>query len=292
MTITQLKYFLAVENFQSFSKASKHLFVSQPTISISIKELEKEFGVALFERSNNQLTLTNEGRYFKNLATSLVAEYDQTISKFQKYIRKSEKIVVGIPPMLGTFLFPPIFENFYSLYPKVQMEIKGQGSIGNLEAVENKDVDLAIVVVNPEQQISQNLEYIVIGETNLVFAVKNEHQLAKKETISIDEINDTPLILMNEDTLQSKIVDEVFKKYEINPNIKIRTNQLITIKELISNGNYGAFLFNQVVENDSNIKSIQLKEPIRLNIILVWNKNSTLPNAANNFIEFIKSTMQ
>ena len=288
MTIPQLVYFTSVIKYGTISKAAKRLYVSQPAISLSIKELEEEFGVKLFQRNNNQLQLTEEGKYFNSLALDLLADYNQTIYKFKKYIRHSEILKLGIPPMIGTFLLPKLSSTFSDLYPNIQMQISSIGSIGNLQAIENKEVDLSIVVVRQNQTIHKNLEWIKIGETNLVFTVGNNHKLARNKTISIEEIKDTPLIMMNEDTLQSQIIDEAFKNHDMTPNVKIRTNQLITITELLNTDNYGAFLFNQLVKNNYHISLIPLTEPIVLDLILVWNKNTELSPATISLINFIK----
>ena len=288
MTISQLIYFTSVVKYGNISKAAKHLFVSQPAISLSIKELESEFGVQLFERKNNQLTLTDDGAYLNALALDLLANYNQTVAKFKKYVRKSEILKIGIPPMIGTFLLPKISERFSFLNPNVQMQISSSGSVGNLKAAEDKEVDLAIVVIRQHQTINKNLEYVKIGTTDLLFTVKRDHKLANIRSISIEQIGDTPLILMDEDTLQSQIISEVFKDHGLTPNVKIRTNQMITITDLINNGNYGAFLFSQMTDNDYHVKSIPLEEPITLDIILVWNKEIELSKIAKELIDFVK----
>ena len=78
-----------------------------------------------------------------------------------------------------------------------------------------------------------------------------------------------------------------FEKYGITPNIKIKTNQLYTIKELIKNNNLGAFIFNQVIENDSSIIGIPLEEPVDLEIVIASRKDSHLNNVAKGFLKFI-----
>ena len=92
---------------------------------------------------------------------------------------------------------------------------------------------------------------------------------------------------MKEDCLQSYLVQKEFEKYGITPNIKIKTNQLYTIKELIKNNNLGAFIFNQVIENDSSIIGIPLEEPVDLEIVIAYRKDVHLNNISKTFLNCI-----
>lgn len=133
------------------------------------------------------------------------------------------------------------------------------------------------------------MEYIKVVDTSLFFAIDKNHPLAKKNQISIEDIKNTPLILMKEDCLQSSLIQSEFEKKGLVPNIKIRTNQLYTIKELLSGNNLGAFLFTQVFkEGEEDVKAIPLKEPLDFEIILAWKKDTSLSETMQNFIDFIK----
>lgn len=289
MTFQQLLYYTTVVKYNSITKAAKHLFVSQPTISLSIKELEDEFDTKLFHRNNNQLDLTPEGRYLNTLALNLISEYENVTNKFNKYLKKTEILKIGIPPMLGTFMLPPIIDEFSKSHPSVQMQLTGIGSVANIKAVENREIDIALTVITPNQEVSKNIEYVKIDETSLLFSVHKSHKLAKKKMINVNEIGDTPLILMHEGTLQSQIIQEEFKKNSLNPVIQIRTNQLYTIKELLAYGKLGAFLFNQMINEADDTVFIPFEEEIKLDIILAWNKDAFLPDIARSFIDFMKN---
>ena len=94
---------------------------------------------------------------------------------------------------------------------------------------------------------------------------------------------------MKEDCLQSSLIQNVFKEKGLSPNVKIRTNQLYTIKELLSANNLGAFLFTQVFKYDSeDIQIIPLVEPLDFEIILAWKKNTQLSDVILNFINYVK----
>ena len=94
---------------------------------------------------------------------------------------------------------------------------------------------------------------------------------------------------MKEDSLQSALIQSEFAKNNLVPNIKIRTNQVYTIKELIKNSNIGAFVFTQTFKNDSDeIVLVPLKEPLNFDIVLAWGKGISLNKATKELIDYIK----
>ena len=127
-------------------------------------------------------------------------------------------------------------------------------------------------------------------DTTLLLSVNKNHPLSKKDLVTIKELKDYPIILMKEDCLQSSLVQNEYEKYDMKPNIKIRTNQLYTIKELIRNNNLAAFLFNQVIEHEPSIQGIKLASPIDLEIVIAYRKDANLNNLSKEFLNYIMTT--
>lgn len=287
MTFTQLQYFIEVVKTNNISKAAKKLFVSQPAISSAIKELEKEFKVNLFIRYNNQLTLTDEGHFLYEKAQELIKHYEKFKDDMSVYVKNYEVLKIGVPPMLGTFLLPPIIEQFSKIHPYVEIQIIELGSVANKEAILNRDITLGLTVNKREEAESDVLNVHKVVDTTLLFTVNKDHPLAKKQILDFEDIDQTPLVLMKEDSLQSELVKSAFERAGIKPNIKIRTNQLYTIRELLTRNNLGAFTFNQILEKEDNLIGVPLKEPINLQIVLSWRKDSALNDITRQFIDFM-----
>lgn len=286
MKIIQLQYFVEVVKTNNISKAAKNLYVSQPAISSAIKELEKEFNTTLFIRYNNQLTLTDEGHYLYRQSLDLLENFEKVRGDMLTYLKRTEVLKIGVPPMLGTFVLPPIIDKYTKEHPNTEIQLTELGSVANKQAIINREITLGLTVKSNEE-LPEVLNYHKIIDTTLLFAINKNHPLAKKEIISIEDIASIPLILMKEDCLQSSIVQKTFEKNNIVPNIKIRTNQLYTIKELLKNNNLGAFMFNQTIENDPYIVGIPLKDLINLEIVIISRKDAHLSSIAKNFLNFI-----
>lgn len=288
MTLTQLEYFVTVVKTNSITKAAKKLFVSQPAVSSAIKELEKEFNTVLFVRYNNQIVLTDEGHHLYKLAVNLLQNSSNLYEDMKNYVKKSSVLKIGVPPMLGSFIVPSLVQDYSKTNQNIEVQLIELGSVANQQAILNGEISCGFTI-KYHNNIDDDIDYISVADTSLLFAINKSHPLAKKEQISIEDIKNTPLILMKEDCLQSSLIQSEFEKKGLVPNIKIRTNQLYTIKELLSGNNLGAFLFTQVFKYDSdNIKTIPLAEPLNFEIVLAWKKDASLSDTIRNFIEYVK----
>ena len=149
MKLTQLEYFCVAARYHNITKAAKELFVTQPSISNAIKALEEEFGVNLFFRNNNKLTLTPEGELFYKSAEGLLAHADSVETEFHELRKKITPIRIGIPPMLGTIYLPELYLSLKENFPEVDFRLFEFGSIKACELVLEEKLDIAIV--NAEQ---------------------------------------------------------------------------------------------------------------------------------------------
>lgn len=286
MKINQLSYFVMTAKYNNISKASKKLFVSQPAISMAIKDLEDEFKCKLFIRNNNVITLTKEGKHLLLLAKPLLSQYENVKKEMTEYIKKNETLCIGIPPMLGTMMIPTISNEFAKIHPYAQMQITEYGSKTNQLAVESGEIDISLTVTYGDNKLS-SLNYVKIKPTKLKLAVNKKSPLAKKSIIKFEDIKDVPLILMNEGTLQAELINGEFHSRGIKPNIKIRSNQIYTTKRLLEHGDFAAFVFDTVFEDDEHIVLKSFEDEIILDIVVCWRKDAILNKLGKDFIELV-----
>lgn len=286
MTMDQLIYFIGCAETNSFTKTSKLYFVSQPAISTAIKNLEKELDCELFIRDNNELSLTSAGKYLYRIARPVVTLFKNINTQMEDFLMTNTTIKIGIPPMLGGFIFAPIFQDFSKKYPNIYLKMTELASHANQQALVNDEIDVALTVLN-NGSIDPKLEYVKIDETQLIFAVNKSHELASRKSISIKELSKIPLILLKEDSLQYQIVYEYFLKCKIKPNIRLLSDQIATIKELVVHSDICAFLFNQVIKEGEDIIGIPIEENIKFDIVIAYKKNKTITSTTKKIIDFI-----
>ena len=286
MKLLQMKYFQTVCRYGSITKAAEELFVSQPTISFCIKELESEFGVRLFHRRHNRLQLTVEGSYFLDKVNYILQSVDALAVQMKNMGNNRNHVKIAVPAMISTFLFPQIFNAYSKNYPEVELEMLETGSLQVRKLVDASSVDLGITI--RDDVVDDTYNELPLVSTELVFCVSRKHPLADRKQISFKELSDEHIILFKADSYQNIFIKRAFSEAGVEPNIMLYSSQLYTIKQFLSYGNVGAFLYRQVAEMDKDLVCIPLEQPIIQDIALIWTKNGNLYSDSENFIQFAK----
>ncbi|MFR7830251.1 MAG: LysR family transcriptional regulator [Blautia wexlerae] len=112
MTLNQLRYFCTASRCHSITKAAEELYVTQPTVSVAIRDLEIEFGISLFYRKGNRLILTEEGEELYNKATYILQYCTELQADYSSMARVKPPLRIGIPPMLSTVFFLSFSSHF------------------------------------------------------------------------------------------------------------------------------------------------------------------------------------
>lgn len=287
MKLTQLNYFNAICELGSISKASKALHVSQPSISSAIISLENELGVNLYYRSGKKLILTPEGKVLYSLSTSLTNDANKLINIMKDIGNKKNNIKVGIPPMIGAFLLPSIFNGFKKLYPDINLELFEFGSSDTCKLVEDDSIDIAISILDNVNTSVFNTHKLF--STEIRYFTNKSNPLSSLSSITVDNIGNSPIALFKGGYYHVDAIKELFKKSNLTPNIVLGSSQLHTIKEFVKLNIAGSFLFREIEETDFSIVSIPLNPPINVNVGLVWKKGQYIYDDAKRFIEFIEN---
>lgn len=145
MKLTQLEYFCTAVQCGSITQAAKKLYVTQPAISGAIRELEKEFSVALFTHSRNKLSLTEDGQRFYDRAEQLLWEVSTATQQLHDLGTLSQPVCVGIPPLWGTTFFPDLLRDFHLKHPDIRLTSYEYGSARAATLVEEEELDVALV---------------------------------------------------------------------------------------------------------------------------------------------------
>lgn len=285
MEIRQLEFFHSVCKLNSISKAADELHVAQPSVSIAIQKLEEELGVRLFDRSQRQIILTAEGKIFSKRVNEILMNIGDSINE----IRDSKacqqgSIKIGIPPMIGVFLFPHIFAKFSKEYPDVKLIAVEAGSLSIQKLLEDGSIDIGIITKNNSRSV---LEIHPITAAQICVCLPNNHPLNRLSSIPFSKLDGESFILLKEDTYNRQVIMNECKKYQITPQIIFSSSQIDTIISLVELGVGISFLFDTIAQKYANIHSVPLEEPISSPIVLAWNRKRYLTSASRAFIDFI-----
>ena len=290
MKLSQMRYFSASCHAGNISKAAAELHISQPSITASIKALEDELGLALLHRSNRAVSPTPDGERFLIRCDAILAEVDSLSEDFAEISRKHKVIHVGIPPMIGSILFPEIFHSFRKKHPEIRINPVEIGSQAAKEAVANSDLDIAVITMGDE--LPARLDALRLTAYEMMYCVGPQHPLAEKKTVSLKETADYPMILFSGGYYQQALLTSKFHELDIQPDVLFHSNQLTTIKSFIRENIASGFIMPQIIQVEDGIIPIPVEEGLRLNVAVVWRKDDYLTKEAKSFISFCRKTFE
>ena len=290
MELRQLEYFQMASRLKNITRAAERLRVSQPNITVAIKKLEAELGIQLFDRSQKQLSLTPEGAVFLNRIELALRNIQDAVLEVNDYKQLQKgTIKIGIPSMIGAYLFPKIFSSFQRKYSHLDVYLYEEGSMKIREQLERDELDFGIVIIS---DASPSLQLLPMSTNQIVACVPESHPLAEKSCLCIQDMADTDLIMLKEGSFLRHLVLQKLKAASITPNIVLESNQIETIKGLVSSGVGIAYLLDFIVEGTPGIKALPMSEPIFVDVGLAWKKDRYISKAAQSFIDFCKNTLK
>ena len=285
MTLDQLHYFQAVCQYNSVSRASEYLNISQPSVSNAINKLEAEFGTMLFTRQNKRLILTKEGMILLELANDLLLSADY-VRKTMKELSDNKVLNLGIPPMLSSFILPILYGDFFKKYPDFKINIIEDDRTGLVRMLADHRINMAFLP--HDGPIDAQLRSQPVIEFDNVCCVSKHHRLSQKELLTMEDLKDEPLVMFKNSFFQTERILERFKESGYTPNILLNTAQVTTMQNMAASGLAVGFIFRFLLESTSDLIGIPLDPPMRTQISLVWKQGEHLSSNMNHLIQFIK----
>lgn len=235
MTFKELQYFLQIAKDQSYTRAAKHLYVSQPALSKMIKKLENEIGLPLFVMRKGQVILTDYGEALYKKAHPLIGEF-HALQNFVSKIKDttSGTLRVGITPMLAALYVIDILDQFSNDYPDVDLQIFESGSRTIREMVKSGDLDIGICITGDNRE---KLEEIILLRNKLVLCVHRNHPLAKKRSVSLGQLKDESFNLYSSASALSAIINEACIKAGFIRKVNITTSSIHVLLQMTEKGN-------------------------------------------------------
>ncbi|WP_286232147.1 LysR family transcriptional regulator [Neobacillus mesonae] len=265
MELRDLKSFMEVADYKSFTNAAAHSYLTQPSLSKAVKKLEEELDVELFDRSTRHLRLTDAGRIvYQQSQKALAALSELNVLLDELRDIAAGEIKFGIPPLIGTLFFPQIAQQFNEKYPKVTLELVELGAkvVGRL--IDEAKIDIGIVVLPADQEMFHVFPFF---QEEFVLFIHEDHKLAQKQSVSLKELEDESFILFSEDFALHDYIIHACKSEGFTPKISYQSSQWDLILELVS-AKLGIALLPKLIyqkQSNKNIKIVRL-----INLTLYW----------------------
>jgi LysR family transcriptional regulator, transcriptional activator of the cysJI operon len=196
MADRRLQVFHTVARLLSFTKAAETLHMTQPAVTFQIRQLEEYFNTRLFDRTHNRISLTAAGERVFEYADKIIAMYAEMDSKVREMTGDvSGILIIGASTTIAEYVLPSMLGEFKERHGGINIRLRVSNSIGIVHMVEDNSVDVGIV----ESPVSnKNLVVDVCWHDKLVFICPPQHPLAKKPSISADDLVGQPFICREE----------------------------------------------------------------------------------------------
>jgi len=228
----QLRYFVAVAEEGSFSRAAAKVRVAQPSLSQQIRKLEAEVGQPLFDRLPRSVVLTEAGRCLIEYARQILAsvgDAQRCVDELKADV--SGKLAVGAIPTIAPYVLPELVVTFHKHYPDVTLEIVEDVTERISRRVEAGELDVALASTC---QQTPTLQRESIGSEPLLALVPEGDPLAKQTVITLDDLKSQRFLLLHEMHCLSQQVHHLLESRRLRPEIALAGSQLTTIANMVA----------------------------------------------------------
>ena len=232
MEIHQLRYFVAVADEGSFSRAAAKVRVAQPSLSQQIRKLEAEVGQPLFDRLPRSVVLTEAGHCFIDYARKILASIGDArrcVDELKDEV--AGRLAVGAIPTIAPYVLPELVGKFQKHYPEVTLEIVEDVTDGIARRVEAGELDVALASTC---QQAPTLRRESLGSEPLLALVPKGHPLAKKTLVAMDDLKSQRFLLLHEMHCLSQQVNHLLAARRLRPEIALAGSQLGTIANMVA----------------------------------------------------------
>lgn len=298
MTITQMQYFSMVCRFQSISKAAEQLFVSQPALSASLLDLEREIGFKLFERRSRGVLLTEEGRLLQQHVESVLKRYDLLQRSLSELSEHQNILHVGFRPTSGENEFFALFKKYRQIQPDVRLRVNEMSNENPGIYLEDGLIDFLICPPGSMRgEWQKKYQYRKVGEGNMQFYCGSESPLAQKEILHLQDLDNVPLVFWEGQKGAMRKIQEEFDEHSLHMNVVAVVPQITGVLNFICSNMAAGMLGGDYLADIPALHRCKLDASVDFgyinnppDIYMFWKKQIENYQIKKDFIDFVKKS--
>lgn len=278
MTIRHLKIFTTVADAGGMSKAAKELHITQPSISQAIAELEKYYGVKLFERLSQKIYLTKEGELMLSFSRHILDSFEQMEKAMNQAVEKSS-LRIGCSVSVGTCLIEEILDEARERIPQCQISVDVANSSEIERAILTNEVDIGIV-----EGILKNKDLVItpVCEDELIVVCGKQHPLGRETIVTLDMLQGQDYASRESGSAERNQYEKLFEEAGLQLNRVFCSTNTEAIKNAVIHGR-GIAVFSRRMVKEEVARGEMLVIPVcdisvKRNIDLVMHKNKYISN--------------
>lgn len=266
MDVRDYEYIVAIADQGSITRAAEQLFITQPALTKFLQRIEKELGLSLFVRKGKQFILTEAGQKYVEVGHEIL-RLDRKLTEQLKQDGITQKKRVRLGFSMGRFydLMESVLPQFHSVYPDIQIIAMATTSRKQFEALQRKELDIAIVT-NVEQRMGYT--YLPVEKSYLALAVPEDDPLiVLAEPLegypfpAVDRalLKGRRFIMLQANTNSGHLTRELFRQYDIRPNTVLELNDVRSVIDMVAHG-VGASMFMSVATGNQKVRYLSVKD--------------------------------
>lgn len=289
MTIRHIKIFIEVYRSGNITRAAEKLYMTQPVVSRAIQELERYYGVQLFERINQRISVTEAGKQFYGYALHIIDTFDQ----MEKGLRNWDElgiIRVGASVTLGSMLLPKVLKSYQAAHSGITVKATVTNGTKLQSMLENNELDFALI------EGSVAVDYLVaeeFAEDRLVLLLPVDSELLDCEKLYLSDLASYPLLLRENDSVSRILINHIFALHGLPMNPFMESVSVHAIVQGVHEGLGISFLPERLVHHSIESGFIATRivadESFLRKNYIVRHKNKLLTASAKEFIEVCRS---
>lgn len=289
MDIQQLKYFVAIVECESFTKAADTLFVSQPMLSKTVRQLETELEATLIVRNSRCFSLTDAGTQFYKEAKSLLSHF-QDLRRSVDDVKSglSGHVRISLSGVLLDTYFPKLLLSFHRQYPHVKVSVDEDGSKKTAAAIRSGQADIGLVML-PLPDLSPFSVFPLVHDICRLLVPKT-HPLAKQKAIPLRQLEEERIILFNDSSILHDAFIQLCAQEGIVPNIAYKSFMPNFILDMVRQELCVAVLPSPIIERywTDDFAVVDLEPTVQWHIAAITKRGRYLSFAARKLLSHIE----
>lgn len=292
MELRQLEYVVAVARHGHVTRAAEELRVAQSALSRQIQQVERELGVALFERSRRRLALTAAGEAFVARAERLLADVRGLREEMREYagLRRG-RVAVGVLPSVAEARLPALIARYHTLYPGVEVVLRDENTMALLALLDSGQLDLAVVQqiadLYPAGRMPPGVRVEPLFTEDLVLIAPPDHPFAGQATLPLRALHEEPFIAFKPGSGVRHTLLRAGAAAGVTPRVAFESSEVGSVRALVAAGLGVAVVPRSAAEVAGPVVAVvALDAPLLTRTVsLVWREDRYLPAAARAFLE-------
>ncbi len=291
LNLKQLKVFYYAAKHLSFTRAAEELFITQPAVTMQISALERQYGLRLFLRRKNELSLTEAGTVLFSYAEKIMeTAFEAERALFNLKANPHGVLRIGTTKTFARHLLAPYILRYQAAFPRVRIQVDEGSSEEMAMSVLYGRNDLAIVGRIPYPERLEAIPFPATPTDELVLIVPPSHRLAGRDRVSFHDLADEPLVLREKGSGTRHVIVSRLEGEGIAPRILLEAGNVDFIKDLVRTG-AGVSIVGEISVREEvargTLVALRFAEPLPIHIDVVLPKEGPRLLPVRSFLDFL-----